>query len=224
MGVTSVSAVERKQCVARTNMTWYLSLAAEKSKSKAKQKFVPYRDSTLTWLLKDSLGGNSKTIMIATVSPADDNYDESMSTLRYADRAKRIVNHAVVNEVVKEWVVVAILVPRDALTDGLYLNASLSVALQDPSARLIRELREELELLRSQASGQAGAASDEELRALKEQLRETESLISEMTMSWEEKLRQSQSVVEEHQRVGVCRICVWPAWTWSPWPLVYAAW
>ena len=59
---------------------------------------MPYRDSTLTWLLKDSLGGNSKTVMVATVSPASDNYEESLSTLRYADRAKKIVNHAVVNE------------------------------------------------------------------------------------------------------------------------------
>jgi len=59
---------------------------------------VPYRDSTLTWLLKDSLGGNSKTVMVATVSPASDNYEETLSTLRYADRAKKIVNHAVINE------------------------------------------------------------------------------------------------------------------------------
>lgn len=51
-------------------------------------------------LLKDNLGGNSKTVMIATVSPAGDNYEETLSTLRYADRAKRIVNHAVVNEVI----------------------------------------------------------------------------------------------------------------------------
>ena len=47
---------------------------------------------------QDNLGGNSKTVMIATVSPSSDNYEESLSTLRYADRAKRIVNHAVVNE------------------------------------------------------------------------------------------------------------------------------
>lgn len=63
-----------------------------------KDRFVPYRDSVLTWLLKDNLGGNSKTVMVATISPAADNYEETLSTLRYADRAKRIVNHAVVNE------------------------------------------------------------------------------------------------------------------------------
>src|SRR5699024_2702984 len=59
---------------------------------------VPYRDSVLTWLLKDSLGGNSMTAMIAAISPADINYDETLSTLRYADSAKRIKNHAVINE------------------------------------------------------------------------------------------------------------------------------
>ena len=48
--------------------------------------------------VQDNLGGNSKTVMIATISPASDNYEETMSTLRYADRAKRIMNHAVVNE------------------------------------------------------------------------------------------------------------------------------
>ncbi|KAJ1523618.1 hypothetical protein ONE63_001461 [Megalurothrips usitatus] len=60
--------------------------------------FIPYRDSVLTWLLKDSLGGNSKTIMIAAVSPADCNYGETLSTLRYANRAKNIVNKPTVNE------------------------------------------------------------------------------------------------------------------------------
>ncbi|KAK7901438.1 hypothetical protein WMY93_018207 [Mugilogobius chulae] len=63
-----------------------------------KQIFIPYRDSVLTWLLKDSLGGNSKTTMIATVSPAEVNYAETLSTLLYASRAKNIVNSPKVNE------------------------------------------------------------------------------------------------------------------------------
>uniref|UniRef100_A0A3P9C881 Kinesin-like protein KIF16B n=2 Tax=Haplochromini TaxID=319058 RepID=A0A3P9C881_9CICH len=65
---------------------------------KKKSVFVPYRDSVLTWLLKDSLGGNSKTIMIATISPADVNYGETLSTLRYANRAKNIINKPTINE------------------------------------------------------------------------------------------------------------------------------
>nr|XP_061794485.1 kinesin-like protein KIF16B [Nerophis lumbriciformis] len=60
--------------------------------------FIPYRDSVLTWLLKDSLGGNSKTTMIATISPADLNYGETLSTLRYASRAQSIMNTPTVNE------------------------------------------------------------------------------------------------------------------------------
>ncbi|KAG7230017.1 hypothetical protein INR49_009737, partial [Caranx melampygus] len=68
------------------------------STNKNKQIFIPYRDSVLTWLLKDSLGGNSITTMIATVSPADVNYGETLSTLRYASRAKNIVNSPTVNE------------------------------------------------------------------------------------------------------------------------------
>src|ERR1700760_2418015 len=57
---------------------------------------VPYRDSILTWLLKDSLGGNSKTAMIACIAPSD--YDETLSTLRYADQAKNIRTKAIVNQ------------------------------------------------------------------------------------------------------------------------------
>ncbi|XP_030604333.1 uncharacterized protein kif16bb [Archocentrus centrarchus] len=65
---------------------------------KKKQIFIPYRDSVLTWLLKDSLGGNSKTTMIATISPAHVNYMETLNTLRFANRAKKIVNFPIVNE------------------------------------------------------------------------------------------------------------------------------
>ncbi|KAJ2784236.1 hypothetical protein H4R18_001224 [Coemansia javaensis] len=72
------------------------SLPPQPPQAAATPGFVPYRDSVLTWLLKDSLGGNSRTFMIATVSPAD--YGETLSTLRYADRAKHIVNVATVNE------------------------------------------------------------------------------------------------------------------------------
>ncbi|KAG2206312.1 hypothetical protein INT47_007326 [Mucor saturninus] len=88
--------------------------AQEGKKGKKTPVFVPYRDSVLTYLLKDSLGGNSKTAMIAAISQAD--YDETLSTLRYADQAKRIKNKAIVNE--------------------------------DPNAKLIRDLKDELELLR----------------------------------------------------------------------------
>eukprot|EP01063_Lacrimia_lanifica_P022486 TRINITY_DN3005_c0_g2_i4.p1 TRINITY_DN3005_c0_g2~~TRINITY_DN3005_c0_g2_i4.p1 ORF type:complete len:2237 (+),score=915.86 TRINITY_DN3005_c0_g2_i4:640-6711(+) len=79
-----------------TTLGQVISSLADGSQGKARH--IPYRDSVLTWILKDNLGGNSKTIMIATVSPSSDNYEETMSTLRYAERAKKIVNKAVVNE------------------------------------------------------------------------------------------------------------------------------
>lgn len=63
-----------------------------------RQTHIPYRDSKLTRLLQDSLGGNTKTVMIAAISPADYNLDETLSTLRYASRAKDIKNKPRVNE------------------------------------------------------------------------------------------------------------------------------
>ncbi|KAI6175419.1 Kinesin domain containing protein [Aphelenchoides bicaudatus] len=63
-----------------------------------KSTHIPYRDSKLTRLLQDSLGGNTKTVMIACVSPSDNNYDETLSTLRYANRAKNIKNQPKINE------------------------------------------------------------------------------------------------------------------------------
>lgn len=59
-----------------------------KNNKKKKENFIPYRDSVLTWLLRENLGGNSKTAMIAAISPADINYDETLSTLRYCQKIK----------------------------------------------------------------------------------------------------------------------------------------
>lgn len=76
------------------------SMASNSPSSPNKQRlpYIPYRDSVLTWLLKDSLGGNSKTIMIATITPASQYYSETISTLRYAQRAKNIINKPRINE------------------------------------------------------------------------------------------------------------------------------
>uniref|UniRef100_A0A8I3PVP6 Kinesin family member 13A n=1 Tax=Canis lupus familiaris TaxID=9615 RepID=A0A8I3PVP6_CANLF len=147
-----------------TTLGLVISSLADQAAGKGKNKFVPYRDSVLTWLLKDNLGGNSQTSMIATISPAADNYEETLSTLRYADRAKRIVNHAIVNE--------------------------------DPNAKVIRELREEVEKLKGQLS-QAEAMKAPEL---KEKLEESEKLIKELTVTWEEKLRKTEEIAQERQR------------------------
>ena len=87
-----------------TTLGLVISALAERSKKKKAASgkkggsHVPYRDSALTWLLRESLGGNSKTIMLAAISPADINYGETLSTLHYANRAKNIMNKAIVNE------------------------------------------------------------------------------------------------------------------------------
>lgn len=137
-------------------------LADQSASSKNRDKFVPYRDSVLTWLLKDNLGGNSKTVMVATISPSADNYEETLSTLRYADRAKRIVNHAVVNE--------------------------------DPNARIIRELRQEVEALREMLKH---ATQREDIH---EKISESEKLMHEMSQTWEQKLEKTERLQQERQQ------------------------
>ena len=78
---------------------------AEKSSGKKANIVIPYRDSALTRILSNALGGNSKTVMICALSPATVNYEETLSTLRYADRAKKIKNHAVINETVQDKII-----------------------------------------------------------------------------------------------------------------------
>ena len=153
---------------------------------------VPYRDSVLTWLLKDSLGGNSLTAMIAAISPADINFEETLSTLRYADSAKRIKNHAVINE--------------------------------DPNARMIRELKEELALLRSKLGSGVGGTAVEEYppgtpldqqfvsvpqadgsikrvskAEIMEQLSQSEKLYKDLNQTWEEKLATTERIHKERE-------------------------
>ena len=72
--------------------------ALSKQGDTAKRGFVPYRDSKLTCLLKDSLGGNANTLMISCISPRLENMQETVSTLRYASQTKKITNRPVVNE------------------------------------------------------------------------------------------------------------------------------
>ncbi|KAK9453806.1 P-loop containing nucleoside triphosphate hydrolase protein [Dipodascopsis uninucleata] len=79
-----------------TTLGRVISVLADSAITSKRKDVVPYRDSTLTWLLKDSLGGNSKTTMIACLSPGD--YEETLSTLRYASQAKHIKTRAIVNQ------------------------------------------------------------------------------------------------------------------------------
>lgn len=75
-----------------------MTALAERKPGQKMPPHIPYRESVLTWLLRESLGGNSKTFMLAAISPSADNFEETLSTLRYANAAKKIVNAAVVNE------------------------------------------------------------------------------------------------------------------------------
>ena len=80
-----------------TTLGMCLSRLADAADGKNKGH-IPYRDSQLTWILNDSLGGNSKTAMLANISPASINYEETLSTLRFAMTVKKIKNNAVINE------------------------------------------------------------------------------------------------------------------------------
>ncbi|PIO16185.1 hypothetical protein AB205_0030400 [Aquarana catesbeiana] len=115
---------------------------AKISENKKRGQYVNYRDSVLTWLLKNSLGGNSKTIMLATVSPAADNYQETLSTLKYADSAKQIVNQAVVNEDRKSEVI------EELQEEIKRLREQLTKTEQLKQAELQEQLEEKENLLR----------------------------------------------------------------------------
>uniref|UniRef100_A0A4W5JPE1 Kinesin motor domain-containing protein n=1 Tax=Hucho hucho TaxID=62062 RepID=A0A4W5JPE1_9TELE len=134
-----------------------------------KQLFIPYRDSVLTWLLKDSLGGNSKTIMIATLSPAEGNYSETLRTLHYANRAKNIVNKPTVNE-----------------------DSSVTVIrkLQEEIVRL-KGLVEK--------NNQARLSPQDLSKTLKveEKLHKNEAKVLELTREWTNKWGETQNILKE---------------------------
>ncbi|XP_062862875.1 kinesin-like protein KIF28 [Trichomycterus rosablanca] len=123
--------------------------------------YIPYRDSVLTKLLQSALGGNSRTAMIATLSPADICYEESLSTLRYAERAKRIQNKAVVNEG-----------PTERLVKELKAeNAKL--------------------LLRLNKLDQEGRQADQETKDLRRLLTHNELQIRAIQTLWEQHLQEA---------------------------------
>ena len=144
------------------------ALAGAAKKGKKKKTIVPYRNSVLTMLLKNSLGGNAKTIMIAAISPASVNYAETLSTLRYADRAKQIKNKAVVNEDPNEKMIRELKEQIDklkALAAGATASpgaARMSTTgdFQAMLAEERRKIREE-ERVRAQAAASASLAGAE---------------------------------------------------------------
>lgn len=148
-----------------------LAEASENSISKDPKKklFIPYRNSVLTWLLKDSLGGNAKTIMIAAISPADVNYSETLSTLRYANRAKNIINKPTVNEDPNVRLI------RELRAEIDRLKVLLQAHGQD-------------------GVGELGAAEESQMT---ERLHENEARVEELTKNWTSKWRETQKIIEE---------------------------
>ncbi|XP_055021956.1 kinesin-like protein KIF1B isoform X3 [Boleophthalmus pectinirostris] len=172
-----------------------------KSKKKKKTDFIPYRDSVLTWLLRENLGGNSRTAMVAALSPADINYDETLSTLRYADRAKNIKCNAVINEDPNNKLV------RDLKDEVARLKELLRAqGLGDILDTPIGSLTASPSLgslcsqgLQSVSSIQERIMSTPGGEEAIERLKESEKIIAELNETWEEKLRKTEAIRMERE-------------------------
>ncbi|XP_032382883.1 kinesin-like protein KIF1A isoform X23 [Etheostoma spectabile] len=174
-----------------------------KNKKKKKvESFIPYRDSVLTWLLRENLGGNSRTAMVAALSPADINYDETLSTLRYADRAKQIRCNAVINEDPNNRLVRELKEEVSRLKDLLFAQG-LGDIIEMTNAMTGMSPSPSLSALSSRAGSIASLhdrimfspGSEEAI----ERLKETEKIIAELNETWEEKLRRTEAIRMERE-------------------------
>ncbi|XP_038605638.1 kinesin-like protein KIF1A isoform X24 [Tachyglossus aculeatus] len=173
-----------------------------KNKKKKKTDFIPYRDSVLTWLLRENLGGNSRTAMVAALSPADINYDETLSTLRYADRAKQIRCNAVINEDPNNKLIRELKDEVARLRDLLYAQG-LGDIIDMTNALVGMSPSSSLSALSSRAASVSSlhermmfAPGSEEAI---ERLKETEKIIAELNETWEEKLRRTEAIRMERE-------------------------
>ncbi|XP_039344097.1 kinesin-like protein KIF1A isoform X7 [Mauremys reevesii] len=173
-----------------------------KNKKKKKTDFIPYRDSVLTWLLRENLGGNSRTAMVAALSPADINYDETLSTLRYADRAKQIRCNAVINEDPNNKLIRELKDEVARLRDLLY-SQGLGDIIDMTNALVGMSPSSSLSALSSRAASVSSlherimfAPGSEEAI---ERLKETEKIIAELNETWEEKLRRTEAIRMERE-------------------------
>ncbi|XP_022823285.1 kinesin-like protein unc-104 isoform X3 [Spodoptera litura] len=186
-------------------------ISASKSKKSKKADFIPYRDSVLTWLLRENLGGNSKTAMIAAISPADINFDETLSTLRYADRAKQIVCKAVVNEDANAKLIrelkEEILKLRELLKaegieveegpDGKVLYEKKQEPIREENNASPQRKKSEAEVLSPKLSRAATTIAEEAV----DQLQASEKLIAELNETWEEKLKRTEQIRVQREAV-----------------------
>ncbi|XP_040828433.1 kinesin-like protein KIF1A isoform X11 [Ochotona curzoniae] len=182
-----------------------------KNKKKKKTDFIPYRDSVLTWLLRENLGGNSRTAMVAALSPADINYDETLSTLRYADRAKQIRCNAVINEDPNNKLIRELKDEVTRLRDLLYAQGlgDITDANTVPGGPKLTEALAGMSpsCSLSALSSRAASVSSLHERILFapgseeaiERLKETEKIIAELNETWEEKLRRTEAIRMERE-------------------------
>ncbi|XP_019205393.1 kinesin-like protein KIF1B isoform X10 [Oreochromis niloticus] len=187
-----------------------------KSKKKKKSDFIPYRDSVLTWLLRENLGGNSRTAMVAALSPADINYDETLSTLRYADRAKNIKCNAVINEDPNNKLVRELkdevarlkeLLRAQGLGDILDIDPMgddcPGSGIKSPIGSLTASPSSGS--LSSQVGLQSVTSIQERIMSTPggeeaiERLKESEKIIAELNETWEEKLRKTEAIRMERE-------------------------
>ncbi|XP_072295591.1 kinesin-like protein KIF1A [Eucyclogobius newberryi] len=174
-----------------------------KNKKKKKvESFIPYRDSVLTWLLRENLGGNSRTAMVAALSPADINYDETLSTLRYADRAKQIRCNAVINEDPNNRLVRELkeevsrlkdLLCAQGLGDIIEITNAMTGMSPSPSLSALSSRAGSIASLHDRIMFSPG--SEEAI----ERLKETEKIIAELNETWEEKLRRTEAIRMERE-------------------------
>ncbi|KMY94346.1 kinesin-like protein unc-104 isoform X11 [Drosophila simulans] len=181
-----------------------LAEVASKKKNAKKADFIPYRDSALTWLLRENLGGNSKTAMIAAISPADINYDETLSTLRYADRAKQIVCKAVVNEDANAKLIRELKEEIQKLRD--LLKAEGIEVQEGPDGKVVCEKRDankdeltKSTVIKSPTKSRNRNGSTTEMAV--DQLQASEKLIAELNETWEEKLKRTEEIRVQREAV-----------------------
>ncbi|XP_073844319.1 kinesin family member unc-104 isoform X8 [Musca autumnalis] len=187
-----------------------LAEIASKTKKSKKADFIPYRDSVLTWLLRENLGGNSKTAMIAAISPADINYDETLSTLRYADRAKAIVCKAVVNEDANAKLIRELKEEIQKLRD--LLKAEGIEVQEGPDGKVVCEKRDtnKDEIKNGGSGGNGGSTIKSPINRNRngsttemavDQLQASEKLIAELNETWEEKLKRTEEIRLQREAV-----------------------
>ncbi|XP_041568115.2 kinesin-like protein KIF1C [Taeniopygia guttata] len=164
------------------------ALAEAQSSKKKKADFIPYRDSVLTWLLKENLGGNSRTAMIAALSPADSSYEETLSTLRYADRTKQIRCHAVINEDPNARLIRELRAEVTRLRELLSAQGLSDTPVSGPAATMSPTL-----------NGDPGLEPPLGPTEAMERLQETEKIIAELNETWEEKLRRTEALRLERE-------------------------